>query len=186
MQCNYFSVHGNSHCGLSLFSERVHDSCSIYHRACDGQLLYKPILNIREYLLLTSSCEYYVFYVDHVRISCSAAKDCVVNNLDTWIIMLSLRPHMHMIHDVICIARAVVMGSHYTTHNTSNPIKLFRTARYASSHRLHHLPVHMLAIWSIVELSISHDELILLGLLPNNMTYLTLEKRKKAQGTDSY
>lgn len=124
MQCNYFSVHGNSHCGLSLFSECVHDSCSIYHRACDGQLLYKPILNIREYLLLTSSCEYYVFYVDHVRISCSAAKDCVVNNLDTWIIMLSLRPHMHMLY----VSQERWSWGH-TIQHTTHPIQSHYSVR---------------------------------------------------------
>ena len=77
------------------------------------------------------------------------------------------------------MTRAVVMGSQYATHNIT-PITI-PTVRYDSFHRLHHLPVHMFAIWNIVELSISHDGAHTSWSIRNNMTYLMLEKRKKAR-----
>lgn len=96
MRCNYFSVHGQLALRAASIMECVHDSCSIYwmwwSAIIQAYPQYQRISTFHIFVWIVN----YAFGVGHVRISsCSAAKDCVVDNLDSWIIVLSLR-HIHM------------------------------------------------------------------------------------------
>ena len=150
MRCNYFSVHGQLALRAASIMECVHDSCSIYwmwwSAIIQAYPQYQRISTFHIFVWIV----YYVFGVGHERIDCSAAKDCVVDNLDYWIIVLSLR-HIHMMW------YAWQEWSWVTQQHTTHPTRsLFRTVRYDSFRRLHQLPVHMFVIWNIVELSILH------------------------------
>ena len=95
MRCNYFSVHGQF-AGCIYFGVCT----SITRVVSTGGMWWSAIIQVYPQYQRISTPHifvwiYYVFYVGHVWISCSTAKDCVVNDLDSWIIMLSLR-YIHM------------------------------------------------------------------------------------------
>lgn len=142
----------NLHCRLrllrSVYMTRVVSTGMWWSAIIQAYPQYQRISTFHIFVWIV----YYVFGVGHERISCSAAKDCVVNNIDSWIIVLSLR-HIHMMLMWYVWQEWSWVTQQHTTHPTRS---LFRTVRYDSFHRLHHLPVHMFVIRNIVELSILH------------------------------
>ena len=97
IRCNYFSVYGQF-AGCIYFG-----ACTWITRVVStGGKWWSVIIQVQAYPQYQRISTphifvwiYCVFYVGHVWISCSTAKGCVVNDLDSWIIMLSLR-YIHM------------------------------------------------------------------------------------------